>query len=460
MKTRFAPSPTGWMHFGNLRTAIFNFLFAHKNKATFLLRIEDTDKVRSEQQFLDDLLVDLKWLSLNWGEGPFLQSTRAAIYDQYYQQLEQNNLAYPCFCTDEVLNLTRKVQLSSGQPPRYPGTCRNLSKEEVEKKLAAGMPATLRFKVPHDTTVEFVDLVKGMQRFAANDIGDFIIRRNDGSASFMFCNAIDDATMQVTHALRGDDHLTNTPRQLMILKALKLNAPQYGHFAMINGSDGTPLSKRNGSEAVRDLRAQGYHPLAVANYLARLGHYYANNEFMSLEQLAAEFSLDNISTSPARHDIAHLRHWQKEAIMRCTLNEIIELIKPYLNSTISGDNLNQFAELVRDNLLMPSDVKVWVEAVSAEKLSFSDAAKEILRKAGADFFAEAESAIKENSAITFKDLSEAVKAKTGCKGKDLFMPLRLALTGQEHGPELAKLMSFMPEKLILNRFTDVRTNYL
>src|SRR5581483_4936995 len=137
------------------------------------------------------------------------------------------------------------------------------------------------------------------------DIGDFIIRRNDGSASFMFCNAIDDATMQVTHALRGDDHLTNTPRQLMILQALKLNAPQYGHFAMINGTDGTPLSKRNGSEAVRELREQGYHPLAVANYLARLGHYYASNEYMTLEQLAELFALEHISTSPARHDIAH-----------------------------------------------------------------------------------------------------------------------------------------------------------
>lgn len=460
MKTRFAPSPTGWMHFGNLRTAIFNFLFAHKNKATFLLRIEDTDKARSEQQFLDDLLVDLKWLSLNWGEGPFLQSTRAEIYDQYYHQLEQQNLAYPCFCTDEVLNLTRKVQLSSGQPPRYPGTCRNLTAEEVQKKLAAGTPATLRFKVPHDTTIEFVDLVKGIQRFAANDIGDFIIRRNDGSASFMFCNAIDDATMQVTHALRGDDHLTNTPRQIMILKALKLNAPQYGHFAMINGSDGTPLSKRNGSEAVRDLRAQGYHPLAVANYLARLGHYYANNEFMSLDQLAAEFSLEHISTSPARHDITHLRHWQKEAIMRCSLDEIIELIKPDLNGSIADDKLNDFAEIVRENLLMPSDVKIWVEAVSAAKLTFSDAAKEVLRKAGTEFFAEAEAAISQNPNITFKELSEAVKAKTGSKGKDLFMPLRLALTGQEHGPELAKLMSFMSHNLILNRFTDVRTNYL
>lgn len=460
MKTRFAPSPTGWMHFGNLRTALFNFLFAHKQKYTFLLRIEDTDRVRSEQQYQDGLLEDLQWLSLHWDEGPFLQSERSAIYDKYYQQLEDQHFAYPCFCSDEMLNITRKVQVASGQPPRYPGTCRNLTKEEVQKKLQEGQKPTLRFQVPRDQTIEFVDLVKGLQKFAANDIGDFIIRRNDGSASFMFCNAIDDANMGVSHALRGDDHLTNTPRQIMILNALKLPHPQYGHFAMINGSDGTPLSKRNGSEAVRELRAQGYHPLAVANYLARLGHYYASNEFMSLEQLAEQFALEHISTSPARHDIAHLRHWQKEALMRCSTPEIIIMITPYLRNAIPTEKITEFAELVRDNLLMPSDVSEWVDAVAAPKLNFSDANKQLLQQAGTEFFAAATDATQANANITFKELSEAVKERTGRKGKELFMPLRVALTGQNHGPELARLMAFMSHELILSRFADVRFNYL
>lgn len=460
MKTRFAPSPTGWMHFGNLRTALFNFLFAHKQKYTFLLRIEDTDRDRSEQQYLDDLLVDLKWLNLHWDEGPFLQSERSAIYDKYYQQLVDQKQAYPCFCTDELLSINRKVQIAAGQPPRYPGTCRNLSKEEVQKKLAAGMPATLRFQVPRDAIIEFVDLVKGEQRFAANDIGDFIIRRNDGCAVFMFCNAIDDAMMGVTHALRGDDHLTNTPRQLMILQALNLPAPQYGHFAMINGTDGTPLSKRNGSEAVRELRAQGYHPLAVANYLARLGHYYADNSFMTLEQLAEQFDLKHISTSPARHDISHLRHWQKEAILRCTTEEIIALIQPYIKEAIPAQHVTDFAELARDNILMPSDVTQWVTAVAAPKLELSDANREILQAAGVEFFAAAIDVIKANANITFKELADAVKDRTGRKGKDLFMPLRIALTGQSHGPELAKLMAFMPHALILSRFTDVSTMHI
>ncbi len=460
MKTRFAPSPTGWMHFGNLRTAIFNFLFAHKQQYKFLLRIEDTDLARSSQEYLDDLLVDLKWLSLNWDEGPILQSDRAAIYNKYYQQLEDQKLAYPCFCSEETLSVTRKVQIAAGQPPRYPGTCRNLTAEQISSKLAAGEKATLRFQVPRDTIVEFVDLVKGPQRFAANDIGDFIIRRNDGSASFMFCNAIDDAEMQVSHALRGDDHLTNTPRQMMILKALNLPIPQYGHFAMINGNDGAPLSKRNGSEAVRELRAQGYHPLAVVNYLARLGHYYASNEFMNLPDLAMHFDLKHVSTSPARHDIAHLRHWQKEAIMRCTAAEIIIFIQSYIDGVIPNNKQVEFAELVKDNILMPADAKIWVDAVVAERLIFSDADLLVLRAAGKSFFTTAVEAVQQNSAISFKELADKVKDATGCKGKELFRPLRLALTGQDHGPELAKLMSFMDPQLIIKRFSHVATDHI
>jgi nondiscriminating glutamyl-tRNA synthetase len=454
MKTRFAPSPTGWMHFGNLRTALFNFLFARKMKFGFLLRVEDTDLVRSDKKFEEDLIEDLKWLSLDYDEGPYLQSERAPIYAQYYQQLEDQNLAYPCFCTEELLNITRKAQQSAGQPPRYPGTCRNLSKDEIAEKFRAGFAATLRFQVPRGEIIEFVDLIKGPQRFAANDIGDFIIRRNDGTASFMFCNAIDDAEMGVTHALRGDDHLTNTPRQIMILNALKKPYPQYGHFAMINGNDGSPLSKRNGSQTVRDLRAQGYLPLAVLNYLARLGHYYVSNDFLSLIQLEEQFDLKYISTSPARHDITHLNHWQKEAILRCSVEEIKQLIWPYTDK-IAEDKRGDFAVLVKDNILMPVDVRVWVAAVIDEHLNFAAEDYVLLTQAGIDFFKAAKAAVLNNPSISFKELADEVKNVTGCKGKELFMPLRIALTGQSHGPELAKLMGFMSTELIIKRFDAV-----
>ncbi len=460
MKTRFAPSPTGWMHFGNLRTALFNFLYARKQQYKFLLRIEDTDNARSTKDFTADILLDLNWLHLKWDDGPYHQSERSAIYDKYYQQLEEHKLAYPCFCSEETLNLTRKVQMASGQPPRYPGTCRNLSPAAIAQKLQAGEKPTLRFQVPRDQLVEFVDLVKGAQKFAANDIGDFIIRRNDSTASFMFCNAIDDAMMGVTHALRGDDHLTNTPRQIMILQALKLTPPHYGHFAMINGIDGAPLSKRNGSETVRDLRAQGYHPMAVLNYLARLGHYYAANEYLTLEQLIAQFDLAHISTSPARHDLTHLRHWQREALLHSSNTEILELISPYLNEAIPVNKRAEFAELVKGNIMMPSDVILWVNTISDSQLNFSVENLAILQQAGAGFFAAALAALESKTAITFQELADAIKTATGYKGKALFMPLRVALTGESFGPELAKLMAFMPHELIISRFANVRTKYL
>lgn len=452
MKTRFAPSPTGWMHFGNLRTALFNFLYAHKQKYHFLLRIEDTDGERSSKQFQDDILVDLKWLSLNWDEGPFLQSERAEIYNKFYDLLVSRNLAYPCFCSEETLAMTRKIQQASGKPPRYSGTCRGLSADEIAKKFAAGAAATLRFQVLRDQIIEFVDLIKGPQRFAANDIGDFIIRRNDGTASFMFCNAIDDAQMAVTHALRGDDHLTNTPRQIMILNALGLPHPEYGHFAMINGSDGAPLSKRNGSQSIRDLRAQGFLPLAVLNYLARLGHYYVSNDFFTLSQLADNFDLSNISTSPARHDLTHLNHWQKEALMRCTTEEVVQLLQPYISAVIPTERQMDFVAIVRDNILMPEDVMPWVTAVTTEGLEFSDAAWQVLQQAGKEFYIIARDCVVNNPAINFKDLSEAVKTATGCKGKELFMPLRVALTGQLHGPELPKMLEFMSGAVAIKRF--------
>jgi len=207
------------MHFGNLRTALFNYLYARHYNGSFLLRIEDTDMARSEAQYTDAILTDLRWLGLEWQEGPYHQSERQAIYNDYYEALEKKGRVYPCFCTEEQLAITRKVQLASGKPPRYSGTCRHLSQEAILAKRASGLSFTLRFEVSNDAVVEFEDLVKGPQRFETEHIGDFIIRRNDGTASFMFCNALDDALLGVTHALRGDDHLTNTPRQILILQA-------------------------------------------------------------------------------------------------------------------------------------------------------------------------------------------------------------------------------------------------
>jgi len=291
MKTRFAPSPTGYIHLGNARTALFSFLLAKSQAGCFLLRIEDSDAARSLQALSDQVQTDLLWLGLPWEEGPgkpgergpYFQSQRQSIYAYYYQQLHSLGRTYPCFCTEKALLIERKRQLAQGKPPRYAGSCRQLTATQVIEKKAQGQKASVRFRVLPAQTVNFYDLVKGVQVFSSDDIGDFVIQRSDSSAAFFFCNAIDDALMGVTHVLRGEDHLTNTPRQIMLLQALSLVVPAYGHMSLIFGEHGIPLSKRSGSFSIKALRELGYFPEALQNYLARLGHTYINPDFMDLQ---------------------------------------------------------------------------------------------------------------------------------------------------------------------------------
>jgi nondiscriminating glutamyl-tRNA synthetase len=446
LKTRFAPSPTGLMHFGSLRTALFNYLYARHFKGSFLLRIEDTDMSRSERQYTDAILADLRWLGLAWQEGPYHQSERQAIYNDYYAILEKKGRVYPCFCTEEQLAMTRKVQLASGQPPRYPGTCRQLLPEAVVAKRASGLPCALRFEVVNGAIVEFEDLVKGPQRFETDHIGDFIIRRNDGTASFMFCNAVDDALLGITHALRGDDHLTNTPRQILILQALELPIPHYGHFPTILGPDSKKLSKRNGSRAIQDLREEGFLPLGILNYSARIGHHDADQTLLSLETLCAHFDLSHISSSPAHYDAVQLNHWQKEAMHHCTWEECWQQISPYVAERVPEAKVQAFVETVQQNLIMPKDALQWAKAIfeDAKALHYSDETDSVIKEAGSDFFEHALSFINRSGLeLTFSALVSELQQKMGLKGKALFFPLRAALTAELHGPELAKMLDLM-----------------
>ena len=265
LKTRFAPSPTGRLHLGNIRTALFNWLLARRHGGAFLLRLEDTDAMRGHEKYALALQEDLRWMGLVWDEGPdvggahgpYAQSERGEIYKSHFLKLEQDRLAYPCFCTEHELAIERKVAIASHLPPRYSGKCRALSPDDVRPRFGRGEPATLRFRVPAARKVGFDDKVRGPQVFDSADIGDFVIRRSDGTPAFFFCNAVDDALMQVTLVVRGEDHLTNTPRQIMLLEALGLPAPEYAHIALVVDADGTPLSKRTGSQSVEELRAAG-----------------------------------------------------------------------------------------------------------------------------------------------------------------------------------------------------------
>ncbi len=456
--TRFAPSPTGYVHVGNVRTAFFNQLLAEHAGGRFILRSEDTDRERSKAEYLEALIEDLHWLGLRWDEGPdcggphgpYSQSERGELYSQYYERLLESGDAYPCYCSDRELKLSRKLQLSAGRPPRYAGTCRELSAGQRAEREEQGREPTLRFRVSAGEPVVFEDLVRGSQSFSREDIGDFVIRRADGSAAFFFGNALDDSLMQVTHVLRGEDHVANTPRQILLLQALGLRAPVYGHFSLMVGDDGAPLSKRHGASSLRELRQAGYLPGAILNHFLRLGHKAANDDFLELEQMAAEFNTDALGRAPARYDMDQLGHWQKEAIMRLPAGELVAWLDGEDRARVPRDQMQEFLELVKPNLMFPVDMKAWVEVMFGELSVPGDAEQEWLDNAGAEFFrAASEAAAGGTSSV--KAITDAVKTATGAKGKQLFMPLRVALTGRTDGPGLQDIVSLMNPATIEKR---------
>ncbi len=458
VKTRFAPSPTGQLHLGNVRTALFNWLQAQRSEGVFLLRIEDTDAERSRAQFTEGLQEDLHWLGLDWREGPgvggaqapYAQSQRADIYEAKAAELEAQGKVYPCFCSTLELEMARKAQRAAGRPPRYAGTCAHLTTEQVAAKRAQGLTPTWRFRIPAGRHIEFDDLVRGPQRFASDDIGDFVIRRGDGSAAFFFSNAVDDGLMGVTHVLRGEDHLANTPRQILLLEALDLPVPRYGHIAMIVGADGAPLSKRSGSLSVAELRESGYLPLGVLNYLARLGHHFANDGFMPLQQLAEEFDIVHLGRSPARYDAAQLLHWQQQAITHMDTVALWDWMGEVTHALVPDAVRDEFITLVRGNVRFPVEAQQWAEIVFSDALKIEELAREQIVQAAPDYFRHALDVLQAVGA-EYADFIAALKTGTGVKGKALFMPLRAALTGTLHGPELAGVMRLMPVERIRKR---------
>ena len=440
--TRFAPSPTGSLHLGNARTAFFSHLWARKSGGRFILRIEDTDVERSQARFRDELMAEMRWLGLTWDEGPdiggpsapYSQAERGPFYQSLFARLAANGEAYLCYCTAEELELSRKLQRMAGKPPRYAGTCRNLTATQRAAQAARGLKPTLRFAVPNDRIIEFIDVVHGPQRFVSGDIGDFIIRREDGTSAFFFCNAVDDSAMGVTQVLRGDDHLTNTPRQLMVLDALGMRRPGYGHVGLLVGADGAPLSKRHGSTSVHEFRERGFLPAAILNHLLRLGHTSDVDGWLDVAQMPAHFRPEHLGRAPARFDESQLVHWQKETLERMSA----EQISTWLGCGDSRD----FVELVRHNVVLPADAAPWRAVVCGDLPPLGKEEQGVIAAAGTEFFAAAADAF-DQSSVDLKQLTKILKERTGRKGADLFMPLRAALTGQIHGPELAPLLKLM-----------------
>ena len=476
MRTRFAPSPTGLMHFGNCRTALFSYLLAKHHNGEFVLRIEDTDKERSDDKYSVALCRDLKELGIEWDSGPdgdssipneYHQSQRSDIYDEYYNQLLSQGLAYRCFCSENELKLTRKRQLAAGEAPRYSGTCRSLSKDEHDKRIDAGEKPALRLKVSYDDEIEFEDMVRGQQKFYGKHLGDFVIRKSDGGPSFMFANALDDALMDISVVLRGEDHLSNTPRQILVLKAVGLadKIPQYAHISLIVGADGAPLSKRNGSRSIREMLDEGYLPLALLNYMARLGCKYEEDKLLGINALYRLFSKDRLARAAAKYDIHQLNHWQKNALPLLDNEGIFKWLDSFLQKNTPEDKelmrligkypevlSSNFIELIRYDITLPKDVTPWVHMIY-EKPIWDEKAIDEMKDAGKDFFTFASRSIstakprfqsatasknisvdnKIDDKINWCDMVNALSVTSGREKGKLFMPLRLALTGKNKG---------------------------
>jgi nondiscriminating glutamyl-tRNA synthetase len=451
--TRFAPSPSGELHLGNVRTALFNLLLARRLGGRFLLRIEDTDAARTTDAHVAALERDLEWLGLDWdegprrdgGTGPYRQSQRGGLYAPLLARLEAGTAAYPCFCSSQELELSRRAQLAAGRPPRYAGTCAQLDAGEIARRRAAGAPATLRFRVPGGRQLSFDDLVHGVQQVDCAHIGDFVIRREDGTPAFFFANAVDDSLMRVTHVLRGEDHLANTPRQLLVLEALGMRAPRYGHLPLLTGADGTPLSKRAGAQSLRELREAGYSATAICNQLFRLGHSSGETASLTMADMAAHFEISHLQRASARFDPVQLRHWQGLWAHALKPEAALAWLDPFLPEAATPTQRTACVAALQPNLVAASDIVDWLPVVFGGELRWEDPARAAVAAAGAEFFRLTAAAAAE--AI---DLG-ALRAASGRTGAAFFAPLRAALTGRLHGPELGPLLKAMSPGLAHER---------
>ena len=467
VRVRFAPSPTGMLHIGNARTALFNYLFSKHHQGTFILRIEDTDVERSMDASIDQILKDLQWLGIHWDEGPDLggpdgpyrQSQRLSSYRDFADRLFQEGKVYKCFCSPESLELLRKEQISKGKMPRYDGRCRWLSQEEISKMESQGLRPTLRFRVEKGRIV-FEDIIHGRMTFDSEGIGDFIIVRSDGISAYNFACVIDDHLMHMTHVIRGEDHLSNTPRQILIYQALGWQPPSFAHHPLILGTDRTPLSKRHGATAVSQYREEGFLPEALLNYLLLLGWTPSSGEeILPLGRMIEEFSLPSISRNAPIHSIKKLEWLNSLYIRGKEEDRLSELLLPYLEKAgltqVDRHTLHQITGVLKENLVRLSQVEEYFGIFFDQKFLFEEGAKTLLldhrnREILPIVFnlLEATSEIRPDA---WPSLLTQLEKETGRKGKDLYAPLRAAITGKTKGPELIKTLPLLGKERIIKR---------
>ena len=441
VRTRFAPSPTGYLHIGGARTALFSWAFARRHGGTFILRVEDTDVARSTPEAVQAILDGMAWLGLSHDEGPFYQMQRMKRYKEVIQQMLANGSAYHCYTTREELDALRAEQESRKEKPRYDGRWR----PETGKTLPTprvNIPAVIRFKNPKDGVVAWEDEVKGRIEFANTELDDLIIARADGTPTYNFCVCVDDWDMGITHVIRGDDHVNNTPRQINILQALGAEIPQYAHLSMILGDDGAKLSKRHGAVSVMQYDEDGFLPEAVINYLARLGWSHGDEEIFSRQQFVEWFDLDHITASAAQFNTEKLLWLNQHYMKQTPVADLASKVKARLTArginTDIGPNLEQAVALYLDRCntlnVLADAVEVFYSHVTPNPELLAQHLSEEARPALADFAAGITSVSWEAPAINA--LIKEMVAKHGLKMPKLAMPLRVILTGQAQTPSV------------------------
>jgi glutamyl-tRNA synthetase len=474
VRTRFAPSPTGFLHIGGARTTLYNWLYARRHKGDFVLRIEDTDEVRSTDDSVTAILDSVKWLGLNWDEGPldgktdkgphspYFQMQRVAIYRKYLDQLIAEGKAYRCYCTKEELDEMRRIAQLEKRPPRYDGRCRLLTPDQRAAQEAAGKKFSIRFRMPTEGATVVEDVIRGNVSFENKLLQDFVIWKTTDGPTYNFCCVIDDHLMEISHVTRGDEHLSNTPSQIQIYYALGWKPPVFAHLSMILGPDGSKLSKRHGATSVLEYRDQGYLPHTMRNYLALLG--WSNTESQQLftdEDLIAKFDLEGCQKSPATFDTVKLQWMNGEYIRQTPIDELIELAKPFLEKAgllgRPGPDLKRTVALEHEKFKLLSEIPTLIEffykpivlTPKAEKVLSAPGVKQVLldmAEALQDF-------------APFEDKALEVRIRKFCEEKGLkagqvFHPLRTATTGRTEGPTLFLMLEIMGKETVVSRLKE------
>lgn len=452
VRTRFSPSPTGALHLGGAHTALFNWLFARHHGGVFILRIEDTDLERSQAHFVDEIMESLRWLGLHWDEGPYFQSQRLPIYDEFIQRLLHAGAAYCCDCDPQELEARRQAALARGDKPRYDGRCR-------ERRLPLGPTTAVRFKTPQTGITFWHDQIKGHIAFENQELDDLVIRRADGIPTYNFAVVVDDITMRVSHVIRGDDHISNTPRQILIYQALGETPPLFAHMPLMLGKDRTKLSKRHGALPVLAYRDRGILPQALNNYLARLGWSHGDQEIFSMEELVRYFSLEHVGKAPGIHDDDKLLWLNSHYLKETPPEELGRLLLPFLAK--EGIHTDDVAKAARVAATLNKRAKTLAEMAQAARFYYLDpwpyeeeAARKHLTPAAIPVLTAARERLAAGTELSEEGLTQLLKdlaGKLGLKVVEVAQPLRVALTGKAASPSLTELIPILGREECVRR---------